>query len=37
MWCWWSFYEAAAVFNAGKEEREMLMAADHETFFLHPH
>ena len=37
MWCYWSVYEAAAVFKAGKDEREMLMAADPETFFLHPH
>lgn len=37
MWCWWSPYEDAAVFRAGKDEREMLMAADPETFILHPH
>ncbi len=37
LWCYWSFYEDAAVFKAGREEREMLMAADPETFFLHPH
>jgi hypothetical protein len=37
MWCYWSFYEEAAVFKAGFDEREMLMAADPETFFLHPH
>lgn len=36
-WCYWSFYENGAVFVAGKEEREMLMQADPETFFLHPH
>lgn len=37
MWCWWSFYEDAAVFRASMDEREMLMQADPETFFLHPH
>lgn len=37
MWCWWSPYEDAAVFRASKDEREMLMEADPETFFLHPH
>ena len=37
MWCWWSPYEDAAVFRAGRDEREMLIEADPETFFLHPH
>ncbi|WP_225029474.1 MmcQ/YjbR family DNA-binding protein [Xinfangfangia pollutisoli] len=37
MWCWWSPYADAAVFRADPDEREMLMAADPETFFLHPH
>lgn len=37
MWCWWSPYVDAAVFRAVKEEREMLIAADPETFLLHPH
>ena len=37
MWCWWSFYEDGAVFRASREEREMLMEADPQTFFLHPH
>ena len=37
MWCWWSPYVDAAVFRADRDEREMLMAADPETFFLHPH
>ena len=37
MWCWWSPYADAAVFRASKDEREMLMAADPETFILHPH
>ena len=37
MWRWWSPYEDAAVFRADLDEREMLMQADPETFFLHPH
>lgn len=37
MWCYWSYYEDAAVFKASRDEREMLMAADPATFFLHPH
>lgn len=37
MWCWWSFYEDVAVRSAGKDEREMKMVADADTFFLHPH
>ena len=37
MWCYWSYYEDGAVFKASPDEREMLMAADPETFFLHPH
>lgn len=37
MWCWWSFYEDGAVFRMGRDERDMMMAADPETFFLHPH
>ena len=37
MWCWWSPYVDAAVFKADKDEREMLIAADPETFFVHPH
>ncbi len=37
MWCWWSPYVDAAVFKAGHDEREMLMAADPATFFVHPH
>jgi hypothetical protein len=37
MWCWWSPYVAAAVFHADFDEREMLIAADPTTFFLHPH
>ena len=37
MWCWWSPYADAAVFKADRDEREMLMQADPDTFFLHPH
>lgn len=37
MWCWWSPYLDAAVFRADKDEREMLIAADPDTFTLHPH
>jgi hypothetical protein len=37
MWCWWSPYVDAAVFRASRDEREMLLAADPETFTLHPH
>lgn len=37
MWAWWSPYIDAAVFHAHPDEREMLMAADPETFVLHPH
>ena len=36
-WCWWSPYVDAAVFKGSIDEREMLMAADPETFVLHPH
>lgn len=37
MWTWWSPYIDAAIFKGTVEEREMLMAADPETFVLHPH
>jgi len=37
MWCWWSPYIDAAVFRADKQEREMLLEADPQTFTLHPH
>jgi hypothetical protein len=37
MWCWSSPYEDAAVVRASRDEREMLMQADPDTFFLHPH
>ena len=37
MWVWWSPYVDAAVFKCDKDEREMLLAADPQTFTLHPH
>lgn len=37
LWCNWSMYADGAVFKAAKDEREMLIAADPKTFFLHPH
>ena len=37
MWVWWSPYVDAAVFKCDRDEREMLLAADPETFTLHPH
>ena len=37
MSCWWSPYVDAAVFKASKDEREMLLAADPDTFTIHPH
>ncbi|PTX54745.1 hypothetical protein C8N43_3565 [Litoreibacter ponti] len=37
MWCWWSPYVDAAIFKGSRDEREMLMAADPETFVMHPH
>jgi hypothetical protein len=37
LWCYWSAYEDAAVFKSPRDERDMLMQADPDTFFLHPH
>lgn len=37
LWCWWSPHEDAAVFKMDKAEREFLLSADPETFFLTPH
>ena len=37
MWTWWSPMIDAAIFKGPIEEREMLMAADPNTFILHPH
>jgi hypothetical protein len=37
MWVWWSPYVDAAVFKCDLDERDMLLAADPDTFLLHPH
>jgi hypothetical protein len=37
MWCWWSPYVDAAVFKGTIEEREILRAAEPETFVHHDH
>lgn len=37
LWCWWSPYVDAAIFKGTRDEREMLIAADPETFLIHPH
>ncbi|WP_299550785.1 MmcQ/YjbR family DNA-binding protein [uncultured Tateyamaria sp.] len=37
MWTWWSPCVEAAIFKGSIEERETLMAADPDTFILHPH
>ncbi len=37
LWCWWSPYVEAAVFKGTIEEREMLRAADPDTFLHHDH
>ena len=37
MWCYWGKMADGAVFKADVDEREMLLAADPETFFQHPH
>lgn len=37
LWCHWSPYVDAAVFRASRDEREMLMQADPDTFILHQH
>lgn len=37
LWCYWGARADGAVFRADKVEREMLLAADPDTFFLHPH
>lgn len=37
MWTWWSPYIEAAIFKGSIDERDMLMAADPETFVMHPH
>ena len=37
MWCWWSPFVDAAVFRSPKDERDMLLRADPDTFTIHPH
>jgi hypothetical protein len=37
MWCWWSPTEDAPVFKMDRAEREFLLEADPDTFFVTPH
>lgn len=37
LWVWWSPGEGVPVFKVDVAEREMLIEADPETFFLTPH
>ena len=37
LWAWWSPYIDAALFKCDRDEREMLRAADPESFPTHPH
>lgn len=37
LWCWWSPHCDAPVFKVSFEERELLLEADPDRFFLHPH
>jgi hypothetical protein len=37
LWVWWSPHEDAPVFKLPVEEREMLVEAQPETFFVTPH
>jgi hypothetical protein len=37
LWVWWSPHEDAPVFKVPFEEREMLLEADPDTFFVTPH
>lgn len=37
LWVWWSPYVDAALFKCPIEEREVLQAADPETFLHHDH
>jgi hypothetical protein len=37
LWCWWSPYVDAALFRCDRDERDMLRAADPDTFLVHPH
>lgn len=37
LWVWWSPHEDAPVFKVARDEREVLLAAEPETFFVTPH
>ena len=37
LWVWWSPHEDAPVFKIPKEEREILLEAEPERFFVTPH
>jgi hypothetical protein len=37
MWVWWNAGENAAVFKTSFEERDFLLEADADTFFITPH
>lgn len=37
LWVWWSPHEDAAVFKVAIEEREILVEAEPDTFFVTPH
>ena len=37
LWVWWSPHEDAPVFKLDRDTREMLVAADPDTFFVTPH
>lgn len=37
LWAWWSPHEDAPVFKVSKEEREILLEAEPERFFVTPH
>jgi hypothetical protein len=37
MWCWWSPYIEAAIFKGTRDEREILIQADPQTFVMHNH
>jgi len=37
LWAWWSPHEDAPVFKVTREEREVLIEADPDMFFVTPH
>ena len=37
LWVWWSPHEDAPVFKVPVEERDVLLAAESDTFFVTPH